>query len=325
MHPPAPPPSPLAYETFIGRVYHLFSAHGTVTATDRVLLIVLLAALAHLLIVGVTLATERIILATQEKRLRFVGQNPKFVTVVRLIANTFVWTIYFVAIGLFLEECGVNLTTYLASASVVGLAVSFGSQGLVQDMVIGLTLIFSDAMDVGDMVEIVGNALVVGRVQEIGLRFTKVINLYNQVVFIPNRTVANVSRFPHGGIYAYTDVQLPAGEKRPEALRAIATIARGIWQQFGGIVLTQPTVDPVAITGEGGWEFVRVRMVIWPGQGALLETTFRQQLLRAMKALEADYADWQVTVLYRATEGPHQAVGHHALTPRQPNPAGPAA
>jgi small conductance mechanosensitive channel len=53
----------------------------------------------------------------------------------------------FFAFGLVLEEFGVNLTAYLASASILGLAISFGSQGLVQDMVIGLTLIFLDAMD----------------------------------------------------------------------------------------------------------------------------------------------------------------------------------
>ena len=102
--------------------------------------------------------------------------------------------------GLVLQEFGVNLTAYLASASVVGLAISFGSQGLVQDIVIGLTLIFWDAMDVGDMVEITGTTNVIGRVEEIGLRFTKLINFYNQEVFVPNRTIANVSRFPHGGV-----------------------------------------------------------------------------------------------------------------------------
>src|SRR5208337_2745651 len=111
--------------------------------------------------------------------------------------------VYFIAIGFILQEFGVSLTAYLASASVVGLAISFGSQGLVQDVVIGLTLIFSDAMEAGDLVEISGATTVIGRVEEIGLRFTKLVNFYSQEIFIPNRTIANVSRFPHGGVYAY--------------------------------------------------------------------------------------------------------------------------
>ncbi len=291
--------------TLVGRVYsHFFKEESS--TTTRVLLIIGLALCAHLAIQGVGAISERIIRVTQnhKDRLRFVSQQPKFVTILRLTANTVTWAIYFLAMGLFLEECGVNLTAYLASASVIGLAISFGSQGLVQDMVIGLTLIFSDAMDVDDMVEIVGNATVVGRVQEIGLRFTKVINLYNQVVFIPNRTVANVSRFPHGGIYAYADVQVPPGADQDKAVTTIKMIATGMYEQFGAIIVSTPIIDPLRPAPGGGWDFVRVRFMIWPGQGALIEITFRQHVLRAMKAFDPGYSDWQVPVLYRASKAP---------------------
>ena len=108
----------------------------------------------------------------QKNPLGFVTQQPKFVTLTRLIVSGVTFVIYFFAFGLILQEFGVNLTAYLASASVIGLAISFGSQGLVQDIVIGLTLIFWDAMDVGDLVEIAGATSVMGRVEEIGLRFT---------------------------------------------------------------------------------------------------------------------------------------------------------
>src|ERR1039457_1079850 len=126
--------------------------------------------------------------------------------VTRLIVSGVTFCIYFFAMGFFLEELGVNLTAYLASASVIGLAISFGSQGLVQDIVSGLTLIFWNAMDVGDLVEVSGTTNVTGRVEEIGLRFTKIINFYHQEVYIPKRTIANVSRFPQGGLDAYGDV-----------------------------------------------------------------------------------------------------------------------
>jgi len=54
----------------------------------------------------------------------------------------------------------------------------------------------------------------------------------------------------------------------------------------------------------GGWEFVRVHFKIWPGQGDIIQTTFRQQMVRAMRVLAADYADWQVTVTYRTLSAP---------------------
>jgi small conductance mechanosensitive channel len=233
-------------------------------------------------------------------RLDFVTQQPKFITLVQLIANGATFAMYFLAMGLVLQELGVDLTTYLASASIIALAISFGSQGLVQDVVIGLTLIFSDAMDVGDMVEIAGTVVVIGRVEEIGLRFTKLRNFYNQVIFVPNRTIANVSRFVQGGVIAYADVQIPAESDRDKAVRCIQSTAAGMWMQFGAIILDEPVIGPVETATGGGWEFVRIHFRIWPGQGNLIETTFRQQIISAMKILSPTYAEWQVPVTYRA-------------------------
>ncbi len=288
-------------ETLAARLSDQLHLHDSSTAT-RILLVIALAVLAHLLIKLSGYFSEWLITTIQQHRdrLRFVAEQPKFATLLRLIANTFTWTVYFVAVGLVLEESGVNLTTYLASASVIGLAISFGSQGLVQDMVIGVTLIFSDAMDVGDMVEVAGAATVVGRVQEIGLRFTKIVNLYDQVVFVPNRTIANVSRFPNGGIFAYADVQIPRTVDESRTVATVTTVAHGMWRQFGALILSEPVIEPAQNSIDGGWAFVRIQFRIWPGQGALVETTFRQQMVSAMKAFDSAYADWQVPVFYRA-------------------------
>jgi len=149
-------------------------------------------------------------------------------------------------------------------------------------------------------VEIAGTVVVVGRVEEIGLRFTTLRNFYNQVVFIPNRTIANVSRFPHGGVFAYADIQIPAGVDRDKAVQAIGNTANGIWAQFGAIILSGPVIGPVETAEAGGWNFVRVHFKIWPGQGNLIETTFRQQIISVMKTFSPNYADWQVPVTYRA-------------------------
>jgi len=137
-------------------------------------------------------------------------------------------------------------------------------------------------------------------VEEIGLRFTKLINFYNQEVFIPNRTIANVSRFPHGGVYAYADIQLPQGADREKAVEMVANTAKGMWRQFGAIILSEPVIGPVETAADDGWDFLRVHFKIWPGQGSLIERTFRQQMVSAMKAFDANYADWQVPVTYRA-------------------------
>ncbi|HEX4343355.1 MAG TPA: mechanosensitive ion channel domain-containing protein [Verrucomicrobiae bacterium] len=290
--------------TVMGRLYAHFGHHSS-TAT-RLMLIVVLVLVLHVVVVGVQKISEWLINKSraQKGRFDFISHQPKFVTLTQLIANAVTFVMYFFAVGLALQELGVNLTGYLASASIVALAISFGSQGLVQDVVISLTLIFSDAMDVGDMVEIAGSVVVVGHVEEIGLRFTKLRNFFNQIVFVPNRTIANVSRFPQGGIFAYADIQIPVGQGRDQAIQTVANVAEGMWREFGAIILSEPVIDKIETAAGGGWEFVRVHFKIWPGQGSLIETTFRQQIIVAMKAFNPNYGDWQVPVTYRAMTAP---------------------
>jgi small-conductance mechanosensitive channel len=152
-------------------------------------------------------------------------------------------------------------------------------------------------MDVGDTVDLMNG--VIGRVERIGLRFTKVINFYNQEIFVPNRAISNVSRFPHGGILAYADVQIPAKADQQKVAETIQSVAKGVWSQFGAIILSEPVFGEVETTASN-WNFLRVQFKIWPGQNSLIETTFRQQMVSAMKSFDSAYADWQVVVTYRA-------------------------
>ena len=296
-----PPPAQI-HETVIGRIYSDFFVHESSMAM-RILIIIFMAILAHVAVKGLHRVSEWLLIRSHRQKgpLGVVTQRPKFDTVTRLMVSGIAFLIYFLAIGLVLQEFGFSLTAYLASASVVGLAISFGSQGLVQDIVIGLTLIFWDAMDVNDLVEIGGpTTTVVGRVEEIGMRFTKLVNFFNQKVFIPNRTIGNVSRFPHGGVDAYADPQIPTGADQPKAAQIVENIAVGMWAQFGAIILAEPIIGKVETAEGGSWNFVRVHFKIWPGQGSLIETTFRQEVVKAMKAVDPQYADWQVPVTYRA-------------------------
>lgn len=286
-------------DTFLGRSLRLISGHAQAIGW-HLLLIVGLTLMVHIVVKIVRHITELTIQRSRSQKngFGFVTQQPKFITLVRLVSNCVTFLTYFFALGLFLQEFGVNLTAYLASASIVGLAISFGSQGLVQDMVIGLTLIFSDALDVGDVVEIAGITVVIGRVEEIGLRFTKVVNFFDQRVFIPNRTIANVSRFPHGGVDAWVHIQIPSAADKNEAVRIIESAARGMWRQFGTIIMSEPEMGEVQAIPEIGGEFLYVHFNIWPGQGNLIETTFRQRIVSAMKSFQLNYADWQVPVTY---------------------------
>ena len=273
----------------------------------HIAVIVGLAFAAHAIVKTVRHLSEWFINKNVEKKhpFSFVTQQPKFITLTRLIVSAVTFLIYAVAIlfvVLALDPAAADntLRTYLTSAAVIGLALSFGLQGLVQDVVTCVTLILSDAMDVGDVVDLMNG--VIGRVERIGLRFTKVINFYNQEIFVPNRAIINVSRFPQGGIIAYADVQIPAKADPSKAVETVQSIAKGMRTQYGAIILSEPVIGKVETT-PGGWSFQRVQFKIWPGQNGLIESTFRSQIVGALKSLDPNYADWQVVVTYRAMLG----------------------
>jgi moderate conductance mechanosensitive channel len=289
--------------TLLNRVFEDTAIAGLWHRTPpeiHILIVMGLAFIVHLAVKIVRHISEWSINKSQAEKnpFGFVTQQPKFITLTRLIVSAITFIIYFLAIGFVLVEgFHVNLNTYLASASIIGLAISFGSQSMVQDLVTGVTLIFSNAMDVGDIVDLSGT---IGRVERIGLRFTKLINFYNQEIFVPNRNIGNVSRFPQDGIHAYTDIQVPAAADPQKIIQKIREVAKGTWMQFGGIILAEPELGQIEATEPGGWNYLRVQFKIWPGQGILIETTFRQQITYAMKSFDPNYADWMVTVTYRA-------------------------
>jgi small-conductance mechanosensitive channel len=166
----------------------------------RILIIVGAAVGAHLAAIMLRTIGEKVLDLSSKTHFK------KFRSVVSLAISFLIFLLYFTGTGLIIKEFGLSLKTYLASASVIGLALGFSSQGLVQDVVTGLTLIFSDLVNMGEMVEIAGQS---GIVREIGMRFTVLENSLGAEVYVPNRTITNVLNYPKGYIRCQVDVRLP--------------------------------------------------------------------------------------------------------------------
>lgn len=113
-------------------------------------------------------------------------------TLVKLLENVLTYVIYFSAILAILGEFNVDVRGVLASAGVLGLAVGFGAQSLVKDIISGFFIIFEDQFAVGDYVQI-GEAQ--GTVLEIGLRTTKCEAVGGEIYIIPNGNITEVINF----------------------------------------------------------------------------------------------------------------------------------
>ncbi|TQR11520.1 mechanosensitive ion channel family protein [Psychrobacillus soli] len=137
-------------------------------------------------------------------------------TLEKLLQNILANVVYFTAIIAILSTFGINVVGLLAGAGIVGLAVGFGAQSLVKDIITGFFIIFEDQFAVGDQVQI-GTAN--GIVQEIGLRTTKVKSYTGELHIIPNGTITVVINYSIYNSLALIDVSvspetnIPALEK----------------------------------------------------------------------------------------------------------------
>ena len=263
------------------------------SSLSRIVIIIAVLTGAHIIVLVIRRSSAKFL------TVRLSSSFSKIKSIVSLVSSIFVFVLYFAAFGLVLKEFGVSLTAYFASATIVGLAVGFGSQGLVQDVVTGLTILFSDIFDVGDMVEISGQS---GIIKSIGMRFTVLTNTMGAEVFIPNRTIANVVNYPSGYMRCLADITL---SKDPglaiKMEKVIPSLIHSVHEQFPGIVLTEPSIEGKFKTGSGK-EFLRIKFRLWPGRTGLIETTFKQEILQVLREIDPSYADWMVAVNYEVEE-----------------------
>jgi moderate conductance mechanosensitive channel len=268
----------------------------------RIILILGVAALLHVVVRTLRRAGEWVVTpdsSPEVARELLTRRRPKTATVTTLVVSATTFVIYYFAFYFVVDELQLfDPVAYLASATVIGLAVGFGSQGLVQDIVIGVTLIFSDAFNVGDVVEISGQ---IGRVEKVGLRFTTLSNFLGQTVFIPNRTIGVIGRYRRGAVRAFIDMQITATMDDQDMIARITRLTRGLRAQQRALLLTEPEVVGPFTAEPDDWRFIRVKLRIWPGQGAFVETAMRQRLLATLRTLDPDYADWMLTISYRAS------------------------
>ena len=278
----------------------LLEISNTVHPILRILLIIGLTVAAHVAVKIIRRFSRYLLLMKVDSQTaseaNLTRRYPKLATIITILVSAGTFTIYFVAVGMILREFKISLTAYFASATVIGLAVGFGLQGFVQDLVIGLTLIFTDALNIGEMVKL-GDEL--GRVDTIGLRFTALINLHGQRILIPNRNIAVIGQFRGGCIRAYVDIQLPQGIDEKEISQGIQAIARGMYHQHKSIILAMPEIFGIRDVKEGKWRYLRIKAKLWPGQTKIIEETFKERVMQLLKKADADYASWMITVTYK--------------------------
>ena len=113
-------------------------------------------------------------------------------TLLRSVVAITVWTIAMLTI---LPLLGIDIAPLLASAGVIGVALGFGAQTLVKDYLSGIFMIIEDQYGVGDVVDV---GPVIGTVEEVALRFTRLRDMSGVVWYVRNGEILRVANRSQG-------------------------------------------------------------------------------------------------------------------------------
>ncbi|TDF94360.1 mechanosensitive ion channel family protein [Paenibacillus piri] len=161
-------------------------------------------------------ALEHMLSAKLKSPVKFDARRTQ--TIGRLLGNITTYVVNFIVILMILNQFGIRLEPLLAGAGVVGLAIGFGAQSLVKDVITGFFIIFEDQFAVGDIVQI---GAYKGTVEEIGLRVTKITSWTGEVHFIPNGTITQVTNFSLHNSIAVVDIAIAYASDMDKALEVL--------------------------------------------------------------------------------------------------------
>ncbi|MGD6849494.1 mechanosensitive ion channel family protein [Rossellomorea aquimaris] len=154
-------------------------------------------------------------------------------TLSKLLENVLTYVIYFISLMTILSTLDIDVKGLIAGAGIVGLAVGFGAQNLVRDIITGFFIIFEDQFSVGDYVRI-GSAE--GTVEEIGLRTTKIKSWTGELHIFPNGNITEVTNFSIHNSIAVVDVSIAYEENIEEAEKVMQELLLALPQKYEDLV-----------------------------------------------------------------------------------------
>lgn len=207
--------------------------------------------------------------------------NRRLSTLRGLLISTISYLIFFIAIVLVLFTMGATwagLAPLLGAASVLGLAIGFGAQRLVRDIITGLFILGEGQFDVGDWVTI---GVVTGRVEDIGLRITRLRDELGRQYVIANGDITQVFNASRGAVKLTIDIvllrdgtvdgQIAELHNIMAQLPEIQQLPSSVKPEPAGIIITAMDTAKVSL-----------RLLVWvsSSQKELVENALRQQLLQ---------------------------------------------
>lgn len=187
-----------------------------------------------------------------------------------------------ITLTMILEAVGVYIGPLLASAGVVGLAISLGAQTLIKDYIGGILILAEDNFRVGDVIEV--NS-VSGEVARITLRVTYLRNLEGKLHAVPNGDIRTVTNLTREWSRAVVDVTLDFGADTARVNRALEAVTARLEADpaLKDVLLGSPEVVSWNSHSDLGVQ-VRLMVKTRPGQHWLVSRVLRRLALEELQA-----------------------------------------
>jgi len=207
------------------------------------------------------------------------------------LAQAITWAvvalIYSVTAVLVIDRFGVPLASLVAPATVAGVALGFGAQRIVQDILAGFFIIAERQYGYGDLVRIanLGSTTgVTGTVEDVTLRTTRMRTVDGEVVFIPNGQINQVTNLSRDWARAIVDVPLPATADIDQVNDLLQRVGQQVYAdpQLRPLILDAPTVMGVETIDV---DHLSIRMVsrTLPGKQFVVGRELRARVATALR------------------------------------------
>ena len=203
-------------------------------------------------------------------------------TISNLLSSAARYLLWPLAAIIVLSEVGIDVAALVATAGIAGLAIGFGAQTLVQDVISGIFLLFDDTIHVGDLVNINGQ---MGTVEHIGVRLIKVRRVNGELMMVPCGELRIFGNLSIDYARAIVPVNLAYGQDT----EAILEIMQGVADRWAAkneeIIVNleeDPTVQALTALNESSVT-ARIMVALRPGEQWAAERALRLRLKEAFE------------------------------------------
>ncbi|CAI8863593.1 moderate conductance mechanosensitive channel [Pseudomonas sp. IT-196MI5] len=230
--------------------------------------------------------------------------NARAQTMMPLIRNVLFVAIFIIALIVALANMGMNVTPLLAGAGVIGLAIGFGAQSLVADLITGLFIIIEDSLAIDDYVDVGGH---LGTVEGLTIRTVRLRDIDGIVHTIPFSEIKSIKNYSREFGYAIFRVAVPASMDIDNAIK----LMREVGQKMRTDPLQRRNIwSPLEFQGvesfESGNAILRARFKTAPIKQWEVSRAFNLSLKRHMDEAGLDLATPRMSIQVMTAGGGSQ-------------------